>query len=137
MSHDRETNAYLPTANILNMGKFVFILLYPCFHSILAFNESFTSFQYQGVIRNAAQAGFLDYEKYLSSSLESADVLKYVFYPTALNVHNFKVQTPWKIFYDTAHEWKSSIGFSAQCYESINDTAKELKRGSQWAIRSK
>ena len=121
----------------------VYLLIFcVCFHSVLAFNETFKHFEYQDILRHAAQIGHFDYQQHVLSNLQKVEVVKNLFYDPEPNLQNSKAFTLWKLLHDVAQKWKSSNNhntwdLSAGCVEGINETVQSLKHGSSWAIRSK
>ena len=128
---------------MVKMGSTILYLLVfcLCFHSTVSFNETFKHFQYQDILRHAAQIGHFDYQQHISANLQKVEVVKNLFYDPELNQQNSKALTPWKLLHDGAQTWKSSNSsiwsLTAGCTEGIQETVQGLKQRSPWAIRSK
>ena len=114
-----------------------------CFHSTVSFNETIKHFQYEDILRQAAQIGQkFDYQQHIKSNLQKVGVVKNLFYDPGPNVQNSKVVTLWKLLHEGTQTWKSSNknntwNLTAGCTEGIQETVHGLKQGSPWAIRSK
>ena len=125
------------------MGSTILYLLVfcLCFHSTVSFNETIKHFQYQDILRHAAQIGNFDYQQHIESNLQRVGDVKNLFYDPELILQNSKTLTPWKLLHDGTQKWKSSNSstwsLSAGCTEGIQETVQELKERSSWAIRSK
>ena len=123
-------------------GSLLYLLIFCfCFHSVLAFNETFKHFEYPDILRHAAQIGHFDYQQDVLSNLQRVGVVKNLFYDSETNLKNSKAFTLWELLHDAAQIWKSSNNstrnLSAGCVEGIKETVQGSKHKSPWAIRSK